>query len=141
MSTTTTSISGGCACGTIRYEATAEPVVMLHCHCQDCQKASGGPFSAYVIIPADAFTLLKGSPRYHASPSEAGGMTRRGFCVDCGTPIAVKPDANPQLVALRTASLDDSSWCAPQIDVWTSEAHPWDKMDPALPKFEKYPPM
>jgi uncharacterized protein YndB with AHSA1/START domain len=24
--------------------------------------------------------------------------------------------------------------------VWTSDAHPWDKMNPALPKFEKYPP-
>jgi hypothetical protein len=24
--------------------------------------------------------------------------------------------------------------------VWTSDAHPWDQMNPALPKFEKYPP-
>lgn len=141
MSTKITSISGGCACGAIRYEAAAEPIVMLHCHCHDCQRASGGPFSSMVVVPAEAFTFVRGVPRYHASPSEAGGKTNRGFCPDCGTPLVIKPDAVPQIIALRTASLDDQSWFTQQIDVWISDAHAWDKMDPALPKFEKYPPM
>ena len=64
-----------------------------------------------------------------------GGKTRRGFCPDCGSPIVVKPDSIPQFVAIRTASLDDPSWFNPQVDVWTSDAHPWDQMNPALPKF------
>jgi hypothetical protein len=29
--------SGGCACGAIRYECSAEPIVMGNCHCRDCQ--------------------------------------------------------------------------------------------------------
>jgi hypothetical protein len=139
MTTPTLPFSGGCACGAIRYESTAEPVVMLHCHCRDCQRASGGPFSAFVIVPTEAFKLSKGIPRFHASPSEAGGMTRRGFCEECGSPVAVKPDAVPQFVAIRAASLDDPSWFKPQIDVWTCDATPGDFMDPALPKFDKYP--
>src|SRR5437667_12391973 len=53
--------SGGCACGAIRYESTAEPVMMLHCHCRDCQRSSGGPFSSFVIVPTEAFKLLQGS--------------------------------------------------------------------------------
>ena len=96
--------------------------------------------SSFVIVPTEAFKLLQGSPRFHASPSEMGGKTRRGFCPDCGSPIVVKPDSVPQFVAIRTASLDDPSWFNPQVDVWTSDAHPWDQMNPALPKFEKYPP-
>src|SRR5438552_19084672 len=91
MTTITTPFSGGCACGAIRYESTAEPVMMLHCHCRDCQRASGGPFSSYVIVPTEAFKLLQGSPRFHASPSEMGGKTRRGFCPDCGSPIVLNP--------------------------------------------------
>jgi hypothetical protein len=140
MSQITTPFTGGCACGAIRYESTAAPVVMLHCHCRDCQRSSGGPFSSFVIVPKEAFKLLQGSPRFHASPSEAGGETHRGFCPECGAPIVVKPDVVPHLVAIRTASLDDPSGCSPQLDVWTSDAHPWDQMNAALPKFEKYPP-
>ena len=139
MGKITIPFTGGCACDAIRYESTAEPAMMLHCHCRDCQRASGGPFSSYVIVPKEAFKLTKGSPRFHDSPSEAGGKTRRGFCPDCGSPIVVKPDAFPQSVAIRTASLDDPSWFNPQMDVWTSDAHSWDQMNPALPKFKKYP--
>jgi hypothetical protein len=131
---------GGCACGAIRYEFTAEPVLMLYCHCRDCQRSSGGPFSSFVIVPAEAFKLTQGSLRFHDSPSDAGGETHRGFCPDCGSPILARPDAVPQFVAIRTASLDDPSWFNPQLDVWTSDAHSWDHMNPALPKFEKYPP-
>jgi len=92
---------------------------------------------SFVIVPKEAFKLLQGSLRFHASPSEMGGKTRRGFCPDCGSPLAVKPDSVPQFVAIRTASLDDPSWFNPQVDVWTSDAHSWDQMNPALPKFEK----
>src|ERR1700751_4180849 len=136
---TTTPFTGGCACGAIRYESTAKAVLMLHCHCRDCQRASGGPFSSFVIVTAEGFKLLQGSPRFHASPSEKGGMTRRGFCPDCGAPVVVKPDAVPQFVAIRSASLDDPSWFKPQMDVWTCDAHPWDEMNHALAKLKKYP--
>jgi hypothetical protein len=141
MSSITSPFFGGCACGAIRYESTAQPVLMLHCHCRDCQRSSGGPFSSFVVVPAEAFKIVRGTLRFYASPSEAGGETHRGFCAECGSPIAGKPDAAPQLVAIRVASLDDPSGFTPQMDVWTSDAHPWDQMNPALPKFEKYPTM
>ena len=131
--------SGGCACGAVRYESKTDPVLMLHCHCRDCQRASGGPFSSYVIVPKEAFSLLQGSPRFHASPSEAGGQTHRGFCPNCGAPVMVNTDSVPHIVAIRTASLDDPSWFKPQMDVWTCDAQAWDDMNPALAKFEKYP--
>ena len=139
MTTMTTPFTGGCACGAIRYESAAKPAIMLHCHCRDCQRSSGGPFSSFVIVPVGAFKLSQGSPRFHASPSEAGGITRRGFCPDCGSPIVVNSDAAPEFAAIRTASLDDPSRFNPQMDVWTSDAHPWDWMNPGLPKFDKYP--
>src|SRR5438093_4866258 len=139
MTTITTPFSGGCACGAIRYESTAEPVLRLHCHCRDCQQSSGGPFSSFVIVPTEAFKLLQDAPRFHASPSAAGGMTRRGFCPECGSPIVVKPDSVTHIVAIRTASLDDPSWFNPQVDVWTSDAHQCDSRNPVLAKVVMIP--
>jgi hypothetical protein len=112
---------------------------MLHCHCRDCQRSSGGPFSSFVVVPKDGFRLVQGSLRYHVSPSEAGGQNHRGFCPDCGSPIVSKPDAIPQVVALRTASLDDPSGFELQMDVWASDAYAWDEMNPMRRKFDKYP--
>ena len=139
MTKITSPFSGGCACGAIRYQSTAEPILMLNCHCRDCQRSSGGPYCSFVVVPTDSFKLLQGSPRFYGTPSEAGGKTHRGFCADCGTPVFGKPDAAPQFVAIRTASLDDPSGFNLQMEVWTCDAQPWDQINPTLPKFEKYP--
>ncbi|HEY1170708.1 MAG TPA: GFA family protein [Verrucomicrobiae bacterium] len=141
MSKIAVPFSGGCACGAVRYEASAEPVVMLHCHCRDCQRSSGGPFSSFVVVPTEAFKFTKGELKFHASPSEAGGMTRRGFCTECGSPVMGKPDMVPGIVAIRAGSMDDPSGFNPQMDVWVSDALVWDKMDASLARFGKYPVM
>ena len=36
-------ITGGCACGAIRYDVTAEPYTAYCCHCNACQKRSVEP--------------------------------------------------------------------------------------------------
>ncbi len=38
--------TGGCVCGAIRYECSAEPIMMFKCHCRDCQHVTGGGFIA-----------------------------------------------------------------------------------------------
>ena len=50
-------LSGGCACGSIRYETNGEPVVMLNCHCRDCQRASGSAYAAILVVPKSSVKL------------------------------------------------------------------------------------
>jgi hypothetical protein len=52
-------ITGGCACGAIRYEVTEEPMVMFNCHCRDCQKTTGGGYTPVFYVPATAFKINK----------------------------------------------------------------------------------
>src|SRR5262249_60103435 len=77
--------SGGCACGAIRYECTAEPTAMFKCHCRDCQKLTSAGFAPAVIAPAQAFRLTRGQLRYHFTTSIAREKHKRGFCPECGT--------------------------------------------------------
>jgi hypothetical protein len=42
------------------------------------------------------------------------------------------------IVGINAASLDDLSGFRPQFDIFTSDAQPWDHMNPALPKFKEY---
>jgi hypothetical protein len=131
------SFSGGCACGAIRYECSAEPLAMLNCHCRDCQRSSGGGSSAVVAVPAAAFVLRKGEPRFHVVRGEAGHLARRGFCPECGSPLVSGSSRMPEIVVIKVASLDDPSWFEPMADIWTASAQPWDHMDPRVPKFPK----
>jgi len=49
-----TRFTGGCLCGRVRYECSADPLFMGHCHCRDCQKASGGAYEPDIGLPAAA---------------------------------------------------------------------------------------
>jgi hypothetical protein len=132
------SLTGGCACGAIRYEGTAAPIVMFNCHCRDCQRATGSAFSPVVYVSAKAFKITKGSPRYYSTSSEMVGHNKRGFCVDCGSRLF--GGATDEGQGILASSLDDPSLFKPQMHIWTSDAQPWDHMDSKLRKFEKYPP-
>jgi hypothetical protein len=126
--------SGGCACGQIRYEIAAEQMRMINCHCRDCQRASGSAYAAIIIVPAER-VRLSGELRYHAAMSERHTRVERGFCPNCGSPVAGKLEARPDVLLIQAASLDDPSSFRPQANLWTRNAAPWERLDPSIPAF------
>src|SRR6266516_6223824 len=129
--------TGGCA---IRYECNAAPIMMLKCHCRDCQQPTGGGFVAAVVVPVEAFRLTRGQLRYHFTRSIARGKHKRGFCPECGSRVTGGEfEEQSQFVGILAGTLDDPSWFHPQMDIFVSDAQPWDQMDPVIPKFHQYP--
>ena len=134
-------ITGGCDCGAIRYECTAEPLAMFKCHCRACQHITGGPYVPVVLLPAKEFRLTRGTLRHHFTASERLGKHKRGFCGDCGSRITGGEAETPTpWIGVTASSLDDPSWFRPQFDIFVSSAQPWDRLDPETPKHSKYPP-
>jgi len=129
-------LSGGCACGAVRYETEADPVVMLNCHCRDCQRAGGGGYGAFVIVPQAALRL-QGEPRYYKTVGDAGRAVERGFCATCGSPVTAKLERLPEVIGLLAAGLDDPSRFKPAMDLFTQSAWPWDHMHPATQKLPR----
>jgi hypothetical protein len=116
--------------------------MMFKCHCRDCQQVTGGGFAPTILVPQDAFRLTRGQLRYQFTLSASGGKLKRGFCSECGSRMTGgESDERPSgFVGITTGTLDDPSCFQPQIDIFASDAQPWDQMDPASPKFEQYPP-
>lgn len=115
---------------------------MFKCHCRDCQRVTGAPFTAAVFVPVETFRLTRGQLRFHTTPSAMGGRHRRGFCAECGARLTggQTEGEEPTHIGFTAASLDDPSWFRPQCEIWTQDVQPWDPLDPAIPHFPKYPP-
>lgn len=134
----TTPFTGGCSCGAIRYECTAQPVAMLNCHCNDCQRSSGAPFASGIIVSA-AEVQVSGAPKTFAVRGATGGTTTRSFCADCGTPLFTRGEAVPQFMSIRYPTLDDTSGFQPMLDIWTSSAQPWVCFSQGIPQYTHSP--
>jgi hypothetical protein len=132
-------IEGGCACGAVRYAFSGEPMMMGQCQCRACQRDSGTGHACHLAVAAAGFEI-SGPIKYWNSKADSGNTVSRGFCTECGSPVASKNVGMPQMMFVRAASLDDPAIFRPQMVVWAGARQPWDYLNPELPTFEKMPP-
>ena len=135
----TTGLTGGCACGNVRYECSERPLVQMICHCRDCQRASGSAFAASLVVPSDRLQLFETSLRFFEMNAESGNTKQGGFCKDCGSPILAKLPGAPLVTFLTASSLDEPSDFSPALEVWVSRAQPWQRLHADTLKFDKNP--
>jgi hypothetical protein len=131
-------MTGGCLCGKVRYEISAQPVSTANCHCRSCQKSVGAPHLAILVVPASSFTVT-GNYREYITIAASGNKMHRNFCPECGTSLFVINSGFPQFRPVSAVTLDDPSDYKPEKDIWVADAQPWDVMNPDLPKFAGNP--
>lgn len=98
------SYSGGCLCGSIRFEALG-PVENPHtCSCNTCQRHTGALTAVWVEFPRDRvrWTGAGGAPSTYRSSA----FSSRAFCGQCGSSIGAIDD-NPT-VALLVGCFDET---------------------------------
>jgi len=127
-------MNGGCLCGAVRYESHAAPVYQLHCHCRDCQKASGSGSAPILFFPVQGLSV-EGEVTYYESKGSSGKSIYRGFCPKCGSQLFGRLERLPDLLSIRAGTLDDPSEFKPQLHIHASQAPSWECLDPALRSF------
>ena len=133
-------ITGGCLCGAVRFESSAEPKMIVACHCRTCQKNTGSAFSLNVAMPADEVTIRGDTLRTFQESNETGGPPfYRSFCANCGSPISGRGDAYPGVLFLKAGTFDDPSWLKPSAHMWCAEKQPWVDIDDDVQKFDESP--
>lgn len=134
-------VTGGCACGEVRF-AFYEPITFqAACHCRACQYASGGGPAYVVGVPRDQFRVTKGHPAQFATLSESGNLVTRVFCNLCGTPLYSFTEGQPDRYSVKVGALDEPRRFKPKLQAWTSEAPPWHRKFAFATRFRRNPPM
>lgn len=129
---------GGCHCGAIRYQCTRDPESTFYCHCRDCQRTTGSPFSMELMINREGFQI-QGPMQSYVVTGDSGKPVSRWFCAACGAGVFVECEADPQYIFLKVGSLDDASWVAPQMHIYTAAKQPWVLIQDGLPQYEGMP--
>ena len=131
----TAPFEGGCHCGAVRYVCSMEPAITFFCHCVDCQKTTGGPFAAELLVATEGVTI-SGELSGYTIEVDSGNTITRNTCAHCASPVIDESSGFPAHVVLRTGSLDDASWLQPQAHIWISRKQPWLQIGDDLPQFE-----
>ena len=131
--------TGGCQCGTLRYQIAEAPRLVYLCHCTDCKKMTSSAFSIGVVIAEDAFRLTKGEPKLAQRTTDSGRIATRLVCPDCGSWVSSAPRPGATVRTIRGGTLDDTSGLQPTAHLWTRSKQPWVALPAGDRSFETQP--
>jgi hypothetical protein len=125
------SLSGGCHCGAVRYEAHGEPFNSTLCHCTDCRRVSGAPAVAWFSVLAKDLRWTGNDPVFFQS---SPGITR-SFCSSCGTTLSFQDARWQDEIDITTCSLDDPERVPPNDHTFVRSRLGWMKLHDGLPQY------
>ena len=125
-------LEGGCLCGAVRYRIRGAPLVMYHCHCSTCRRASGASFATNLLVRAEHFEIAEGAGALAAF--ESSPAKHRHFCSHCGSPIFSRAQATAQIVSVRSGTLDGDPGLRPSAHYHVASQAPWCEIGDALPQ-------
>jgi hypothetical protein len=113
-------------CGAVTFELTGDLIATAVCHCDHCQRQSGGAFSVNLVAHESQLTI-DGELRTYEERGELGDdvYVRRRFCPQCGSPIVSELAKTPGVIAVKAGVLDDKSAVNPTVEVWCVDRQPW----------------
>lgn len=111
-------MSGGCACGRVRFEAKVEPSEAYLCHCRMCQRATGSISIAFVNARLDQLSWQGEPDWYESSP-----IASRPYCRECGTSLGFRFNKDTDKMDLTVAAFDDPSVFRPKHHFGAESMH------------------
>ncbi|MDH3660973.1 MAG: GFA family protein [Alphaproteobacteria bacterium] len=136
MPKTANNPTGGCMCGSVRFEAAGAPSRVLHCHCRSCRAHTGAPMATLAVFKADQVNF-SGDERkaYQSAPG-----VDRAFCANCGTSLTWETVFGDEgaLCAVHISSFDDPEALMPTAHSFYSERILWFDVADHLPRHEGF---
>jgi hypothetical protein len=127
-------LTGGCACGAVRYEVTSPLQSALYCHCTRCQRRSGTAASANGRAEPGSFRVIKGEDRLRVWRPEGGA--EKWFCGDCGSALYSRTTDPTARIAVRLGTLDSDPGIVPGVRQFVTYAAGWEAIpDDGLPRY------
>ncbi|HEY5299242.1 MAG TPA: GFA family protein [Acetobacteraceae bacterium] len=113
-----------CSCGAVTLSLPEPSKLVVACHCIDCQRRTGAPFSVGAFYPAEA-VIISGTAKEFTRAAASGGKVHTYFCPNCGSTVYWKADSVPSMIGVAVGALADPKYPAPVRSVFERSKHGW----------------
>ena len=128
-------LTGGCLCGTVRFELSSAPIDAGYCHCTRCQRRTGTAASANAGVDGTGFTLTSGAESVAGWHHPSGGF-EKCFCVRCGAHLFSRSREDPSRMSVRMAAFDTPPEIPFTYRQFVAYAAAWEPIpDDGLPRY------
>jgi hypothetical protein len=127
-------LTGGCLCGSVRYEISEPLVAAGYCHCTRCQRRSGTAASPSARVAPGSLRIVSGEELVKAWQPPDGSA--KVFCSNCGGTLWAQGQDDPDVKFVRLGTFDADPGIRPSYHQYVAFAAPWEELpDDGLPRF------
>ena len=129
-------LTGGCLCGSVRFEVAEAPQKAGYCHCTRCQRRTGTAASASGRIAPGSLRILSGEELLRSYDPPDHGF-RKFFCSACGGHLWSQSPDDADAKGIRLGAFDGDPGIRPQLRHHVETAAVWEPLpDDGLPRYE-----
>ncbi len=90
----------------------------------------------FATVPLQDLVFTRGADKIRTFKSSSSGS--RTFCGDCGTPLLMKVDHQPDTVDFSVATLDEPDAVAPGFHIFHASRIAWSETADTLPRYDRF---
>jgi hypothetical protein len=115
-----------CSCGALRVQTVGEPLIVITCFCEECQRRTGSAFGISTYWMLENVKVTGSATRYVRDGQEGRKVTYY-FCPTCGTSVYWElPDRRPGQLGISGGSFfAPGDLPSPSMSVWERSKYPW----------------
>ena len=125
-----------CQCGQLAVALPEKPLIVIACHCLDCQRRSGAPFGVLAYYRFEQ-VRIEGEAKSYARKCDGGNACETFFCETCGSTVYARLEKQPTLVGVAVGTIATPSFPAPTWSVWEQSRHDWVEMPESVQHFAR----
>jgi hypothetical protein len=113
-----------CSCGLLRAEVSADPIYVIACHCDECQRRTGSVLGVAGYYEKEQ-VQISGPNKVFVRAAPENRTVSNHFCPECGTSLFWEGDIAPGIVGVAVGGFVDPDFPPPDISFFEKYKHPW----------------
>ncbi|MFO1088453.1 MAG: GFA family protein [Hyphomicrobiales bacterium] len=126
-----------CSCGALSITVRGEPFEVWVCHCLECQRQTGAPYSLTAGWLKEEVVATDGDARTWTRSSYRGRKIENTFCPACGSTLFNTSEAFPEAVMINAGNFGDAVLPPPTVEYWTEHRLPWVSIPTATVRWKR----
>lgn len=128
-----------CCCGNVRVAVSGDPDLVVACHCDYCQRRTGGVYQVSCWYSKDQVKEMSGETREFRETPDNPGVTYH-FCPTCGSTVHWTFDFAPNHRGIAVGCFADTQFPEPTIEMFCEYRYHWVERLANTDAFEGFPP-
>lgn len=125
-----------CNCGALKAETPDEALVVVACHCTDCQRRTGSVMGVGAYYKRDKVKII-GESQSFSRASDGGRDVTHNFCPVCGTSLFWVGEVMPDIIGVAVGGFGDTTFPVPMASIWEQSQHSWLRLPDGVKHFAK----